>query len=276
MDRRYIVIKLGGSVLPHRDAVLEDLAALQALDASVVLVHGGGASISDWLQRIGKQPVFVGGLRVTDADTLEVAVMVLAGKVNKELVALLQAAGIRAVGLSGVDGGLVRARRRCNPDLGLVGDVEAIYARLIHCVAEAGYVPVIAPIAAAASGEILNVNADTVAGELACALEADALLFLTDVAGVRDRRGKVIRFVDPALADRLRREGVIAGGMIPKVEACVRALDGARAAAIVDGSQPHAIRQLLIERCSGGTTFVRQVAAQPTPDQVPAIAPLPR
>lgn len=255
-DRRYVVVKLGGSVLPHREAVLEDVAALRTAGYAPVLVHGGGASVTAWLQRIGKEAVFVDGLRVTDAETLEAALMVLAGKVNKELVALLGAAGVPAVGLSGVDGGILHARRLRTPDLGFVGEVREVDVRPLEALTAAGYVPVIAPLACGNGDEILNINADTVAGDVARALGAEVLLFLTDVPGVRGGDGSVLRVVDTALAGQLRRDGVVTGGMIPKVDACLRAIDGVRAASIVDGSVTHAIRRLLLDNEPAGTTFV--------------------
>jgi acetylglutamate kinase len=250
-----VVIKLGGAAHPHREAVLEDLRAARAAGYRPVLVHGGGPLISDWLQRIGKEPVFVEGLRQTDAETLDVAVMVLAGKVNTDLVAVLQAGGTPAAGLSGVDGGFIRARRQTEPDIGLVGQVEAVDPRPLQALASAGYVPVVAPIALGPRGP-LNVNADTVAGDIARALGAASLIFLTDVPGVKDRAGNVLPALDREQATALRRDGVISGGMIPKVEACLRCLDRVARAMILDGSRPHAIVEHLLEGRTPGTEFV--------------------
>ncbi len=249
-----VVIKLGGAALPHRQTVLEDLRRVQGAGFRPILVHGGGPVISEWLQRLGKEPVFVNGLRQTDAETLEVAVMVLAGKVNKDLVAVLQGGGTPAVGLSGVDGGFIRARRQTSPDIGLVGEVEGIDPRPVEVLAGAGYVPVVAPIALGPEGA-LNVNADTVAGDIARALGAAGLIFLTDVAGVKDRAGNVLPALDRAHADALQREGVISGGMIPKVEACLRCLDRVAQATILDGGQPHAIVEHLLHGRTAGTVF---------------------
>ena len=250
----WVVIKLGGAALPHRDAVLDDLRRVHAGGVRTVLVHGGGAVLTDWLARIGKEAVFVDGLRQTDAETLEVAVMALAGKVNKELVALLQSAGTPAVGLCGIDGGLLRARRQTQPDLGFVGIVEHVDPRPLELLAEAGYVPVVAPIALGPDGP-LNVNADTVAGDVARRLGAATLLFLTDVPGVKDRAGTVLPALDRARADALKREGVITGGMIPKVDACLRVLDRVARASILDGGRPHAISEHLLEGHTFGTVF---------------------
>lgn len=254
LSERYVVIKLGGAALPHREAVLDDLRQAQSSGARVVLVHGGGPVISDWLKRTGKEPVFVNGLRQTDPETLEIAIMVLAGKVNKELVAVLQQAGTPAVGLCGVDGGCVRARRQIDPDIGLVGNVEQVDTRLIRTLSAAGYVPVVAPIALGPDGP-LNVNADSVAGDIARALDATSLLFLTDVPGVKDRAGNVMPALDRARADALQQEGVIYGGMIPKVEACLRVLDRVPQATILDGGHPHAIVEHLLHNRTAGTVF---------------------
>ena len=251
---RPIVIKLGGAALPHWEAVLEDLRAARAAGFRAVLVHGGGPVITSWLQRLGKEPVFVNGLRQTDAETLDVAVMALAGKVNTDLVAVLQRGGTPAVGLSGVDGGLILARRQTDPDLGFVGEVEHVDPRPLEALAGAGYVPVVAPIALGPDGP-LNVNADTVAGDIARAIGAVGLIFLTDVPGVKDRAGDVLPALDRDRALALQREGVISGGMIPKVDACLRVLDRVPQATILDGGRPHAIVEHLLEGRTSGTVF---------------------
>ena len=254
MSARTVVIKLGGAALPHKEAALQDLRDLRAAGVQPLLVHGGGPVISEWLGRIGKEAVFVNGLRQTDAETLTVAVMALAGKVNKELVATLQLAGTPAVGLCGVDGGFIRAHRQMDPDIGFVGAVDDIDPTPLQALTAAGYVPVVAPIALGPDGP-LNINADTVAGDIARAVNAAALLFLTDVPGVKDRAGTVLPALDRARAETLRREGVISGGMIPKVEACLRVLDRVPQAAIVDGATPHAMVQHLLHGQPAGTTF---------------------
>jgi acetylglutamate kinase len=249
-----VVLKLGGAALPHREAVLEDLRAVQRAGFRPVLVHGGGPVISEWLQRIGKEPVFVNGLRQTDAETLRVAIMVLAGQVNKELVAVLQGAGAPAIGLSGVDGGMIRAHRQTEPDIGLVGQVDEVDPRPLQLLTGAGYIPVVAPIALGPDGP-LNINADTAAGAIARAIGAASLIFLTDVPGVKDRAGKVLPALDRAQAETLQREGVISGGMIPKVEACLRCLDRVPRATILDGGHPHAIVEHLLQDRTPGTVF---------------------
>lgn len=252
-----VVIKLGGAALPHRQAVLADLRAARAAGWQVVLVHGGGPVISEWLKRIGKEPVFVNGLRQTDAETLELAIMVLAGKVNKDLVAVLQQGGQLAVGLCGVDGGFIRARRQTDPDIGFVGAVDAVDPTPLRALGAAGYVPVIAPIALGPEGP-LNVNADVVAGDIARAVGASSLIYLTDVPGVKGRDGQVLPQLDRAEADRLRAEGVISGGMIPKVDACLTALDKVPQAVILDGGREHAIMEHLLHGHTAGTVFRRR------------------
>ncbi len=253
MDKT-VVIKLGGAALPHRDAVLADLRAAREAGWQVVLVHGGGPVITDLMKRVGKQAVFVNGLRQTDAETLDIAVMALAGKVNTELVATLQMGGTRAIGLSGVDGGFIRAHRQTEPDIGFVGVVDDVDPTPLRALAAAGYVPVVAPVALGPDGP-LNINADTVAGDIAGALRAASLVFLTDVPGVMDRAGTVLPALDRPQAEALKREGVITGGFIPKVDACLSALDRVPEAVILDGGNPHAIVQHLIERTTSGTVF---------------------
>jgi acetylglutamate kinase len=256
---RYVVVKLGGSAMPHRQAVLQDIVCLRKLGVNLVLVHGGGAAITEWLNRIGKQAVFVNGLRVTDPATMEVAQMVLVGKVNQELVALLNHAGVKALGLSGIDGALLRARRKQSvPDLGLVGEVEQVNAALLCTLCDQGYVPVIAPIGTGPDGEALNINADTVAGDIGRALQAAVVLFLTDVEGVRDADGRVLSQLTPREVAQLRADGVITGGMIPKVDACLHALQGAARVCIADGRCPHAILLQLATDAQFGTSFVHE------------------
>ncbi len=246
-----IVIKIGGSTLGSRDTTLEDVVTLQKLGLSVVLVHGGGAVISDCLRKIGKQPVFVNGLRVTDEETMEIVVMALAGKVNKDLVASLQAFGGRAIGLCGLDGGLIRGVRK-NEALGLVGKVTAVDLAPLKALAAAGFVPVIAPIALGEGGKPLNLNADTAAAEVAVALGAEKLIFLTDVPGVKGADGAVIPELTASEVRGLIGSGVISGGMIPKAEACLRGLAAAPRSHIVDGRVSHAlIRELFTDQGVG-------------------------
>ncbi len=246
-----VVVKLGGSAFGGRDTTLQDIAMLKSLGVRPVLVHGGGNDISRLLQRLGHEARFVGGLRVTDEETLAAVMMVLAGKVNKDLVAALGALGAPAIGLCGVDGGLLEGRIK-DPALGLVGEVTKVRLGVLRMVMEAGYIPVIAPLAVAEGGQCLNVNGDTAAGEIAAALQAAKIIFLTDVEGIRDSDGSIISEVTRQGVQDLIERGVVSGGMIPKVLACVRALAGAERAHIIDGRTPHAlIRELFTHRGVG-------------------------
>lgn len=258
---RPLVVKIGGSTLGAEDTTLNDLAWLsRQTPRPVVLVHGGGPLISDWQRRLGLEPRFVRGLRVTDEASLEVAVAVLAGLVNKQLVVGLQALGVRAVGLAGVDGAFIRARP-ADPDLGFVGKVERIDVGLLGRLLGDGYLPVIAPIGiwveAAGDGvrpACLNLNADTVAGELAAVLAAD-LIFLTDTPGVLDGAGQTISGLTPAAARALVAEGIARGGMIPKIEACLRAVEAGGTAWVIDGAAPGSLRRLICGEAVAGTIF---------------------
>lgn len=250
-----IVVKIGGSTLGSHDTTLEDLVALQKQGKALVVVHGGGKAITQWLERAGVPTRFVRGLRVTDAESLKVVIAVLAGMVNKELVAAINRRGGRAVGLTGVDGCLIEARVQ-DPELGLVGEITAVNRELLQALLDAGYIVVIAPIGFDMELGPLNINADTVAGEIAAALGAEGLIFLTDVEGVCDKGGKVIPTLSPAEAQGLIAAGVVAGGMIPKVEACLRGLASASSALIIDGRLPHAL--IVGVEGKGGGTKIRQ------------------
>ena len=251
-----IVAKLGGSALGSHDTTLNDVVTLAVAGMRVVLVHGGGAAISDWLQRTGQEPKFIGGLRVTDAAALEIVVMVLAGKVNKELVASLLAKGARAVGISGLDGAMLKARQR-SEDLGFVGDVVGVDVALVERLLDAGYLPVVAPIGISPEGQTLNINADTAAAELAVALRADRLVFLSDVPGICHTDGSLIPRLKVEEARGLIASSVITRGMIPKAEACFRALEAVASAQIVDGRRSHALLQELVASAALGTTIVK-------------------
>ena len=254
------MVKIGGSTLGSHDTSLKDLVRLQQEGREVVVVHGGGNVISQWMQRQGLVPRFVGGLRVTDAPSLEIVVAVLTGLINKELVSLMHEFGGRSVGLSGIDGNMVEAKIG-NPELGFVGEVTNVNVELIRALLDSGYIPMIAPLGVHVrdgsenAGSPLNINGDTVAGELAYALEAEQLVFLTDVAGVMDGGGRVIRRLDRRRAGILSTSGVIQGGMIPKLSACLRALERSPVANIIDGRQPDALLECLRGN-STGTTIV--------------------
>jgi acetylglutamate kinase len=256
-----IVIKIGGSTLGSHDTTLDDLVTLQKKGSVLVVVHGGGNKITEWLKKIGIATTFVRGMRMTDAATLEVVIAVLAGLVNKELVAEIISRGGKTIGLSGVDGGLIRAKIE-NHELGYVGQVVKVNAEPVKAVLSAGYIPVIAPCGLKAAGGdsdpvmLLNINGDAVASEIAGALKAERLIFLTDVPGVRDGEGKFLPRLSAAEARKMIASGVIVGGMIPKVEACLNALSRVPSTQIVDGRSAGALLSA-IENNTGGTKIER-------------------
>ncbi|CAI8163229.1 MAG: acetylglutamate kinase [Prochlorococcus sp.] len=245
---RRIVIKYGGAAMAHADlqmAVFRDLALLACVGVQPVVVHGGGPEINFWLKRLAIPAEFREGLRVTDADTMDVVEMVLVGRVNKQIVNGLNKLGAKAVGLSGSDGSLVEARPWGDGSHGLVGDVAKVNPDVLEPLLAKGYVPVISSVAASAEGRSHNINADTVAGELAAALEAEKLILLTDTPGIlsdKDDPASLIRQLKLSEARQLIVDGVVAGGMTPKTECCIRALaQGVAAAHIIDGRVPHAL-----------------------------------
>jgi acetylglutamate kinase len=248
------VIKIGGSTLGAHDTTLSDLAALQRQGVSPVVVHGGGPVVTAWLKRQGVEAPFVRGLRTTTAESLEVVTAVLAGLVNTELVAGILAAGGRAVGMSGVDGGLIEAHIE-NADLGYVGQVTHVRTHVLETLLSAGYMPVIATVGYNSKAEsgptTLNLNADTVAGEIAAALGAERLVFLTDVEGVLDAGGALLPHLTPPDAKRLIASGTASGGMIPKLEACLRARSGGCESWIVDGRVEHMLLSALSAEPTG-------------------------
>lgn len=255
------VVKIGGSTLGQHDTSLDDIAALHAGGQRVVVVHGGGATISEWLETHGVESRFVRGLRATDAAALEVVVAVLAGLANKRLVAELLGRGALAFGLSGADGALMSARRY-DAELGLVGEIVHLDAGALRGAVEGGAVAVLAPIAVEVVGktiqpQLLNVNADTVAGEVAAALPAERLVFLTDVPGVMGADGVLRPQLSAAEARDLLESGAVTGGMIPKVEAALHAAAAGVPTVVVDGREAGALRTLLAgqpgEAAVGGT-----------------------
>ena len=242
-----IVVKLGGSTLGAHDTSLRDIAMARREGRAIVVVHGGGAAVSEWLARSGIEPKFERGLRVTDAATLEVVVAVLAGVVNKQLVAQLAALGAPAVGISGADGMILQARRYSD-ELGFVGKIERVNPFPIEELLRLAHLPVIAPIALEiddAGAQLLNINADTAAGEIAAALGAESLVFLTDVAGVLDTSKRLMTNLNAAEVRALIASGVAAGGMVPKLEAAVRAASAGCATRIVDGTAEGALAAVL-------------------------------
>jgi len=253
-----VVVKYGGSVLDAagRSTIAEDLALLKGAGIDPVLVHGGGPEITRMLERLGKPSTFVNGLRVTDAETMEVVEMVLAGRANKSLVSAITQAGGRAVGLSGKDGRMLLARKyESDVDLGQVGEVAAVDPSLVRAVSEDGYIPVIASIGIGADGTSYNLNADTAAGALAVAVGASKFILLTDVDGVyRDREAKtLVSELRAAEAESMTEDGTISRGMIPKVAACLDAIrGGVPSAHIINGTVPHALLvELFTERGIG-------------------------
>lgn len=261
MQNKIIVVKIGGSTLGEHDTTIEDVVTLQKQGKSLVIVHGGGKLITEWLSRQNISTRFIRGRRVTDKASLEVVVAVLAGLVNKEIVAAINGKGGRAVGISGVDAALIRSRVE-DAELGYVGEVEKIDLALLRDLLGAGYVPVVAPIGfyvpdkQSESNLMLNINADTVAGDIAAATGAERLVFLTDVEGILDKSGKLLARLSPDEAKALVSTGVASGGMIPKIEAALKALSGASTTHIIDGRQPHALLRD-IEGDSRGTVIGR-------------------
>lgn len=268
------VVKYGGHAMGDPELArdfAEDVVLLKAVGINPVVVHGGGPQIGSMLKRLGVESRFVDGLRVTDAETAQIAEMVLAGSINKEIVGWIGAAGGRAVGISGKDAGLVVAekvggKRAPNPDsgierhvdLGFVGDPVRVDRRIIDTLSASGIIPVIAPVGLGADGHTYNINADTMAGAIAAALGASRLFLLTDVAGVLDKQKNLLTDLTPADIARLREDGTISGGMIPKLETCVTAVEaGVDAAVILDGRVPHAMLLEIFTARGAGTLVGR-------------------
>ena len=244
------MVKIGGSVAGDEDPALDLVAALNDAGRPLVVVHGGGPQVGEWATKLGLTTRFEGGLRVTDEPTRDVALAVLAGLVNKTLVARLIAKGVPAAGLAGIDGGILRAERE-DEALGLVGRVAMVDSSLLEELLGALRVPVVAPAALATDGTILNVNADAAAGAIAAAIGARLLAVVTDVPGVRGRDGRVIATLDRERAKRLVEDGTIEGGMLPKVEACLVASQAGCRAAIVSARDVDAIEALLAGEVAG-------------------------
>jgi acetylglutamate kinase len=268
-DGRVVVVKYGGHAMGDAELARDfarDVTLIETSGAKPVVVHGGGPQIGEMLDRLGIKSEFRGGLRVTDQATMDVVEMVLAGKINKEIVLAINAAGGKAVGLSGKDGNMVVAEKATRTmrdpgsniereiDLGFVGEPKRVNRAVIDMVIGTGLIPVIAPVAPGGDGATYNVNADTFAGAIAGALGAARLLFLTDVPGVLDRNGRLIKEMTVAQAHALIADGTISGGMIPKVETCIAALElGVEAVVIVNGKTPHAVLLELYTDLGAGT-----------------------
>ena len=268
-----IVIKYGGNAMVNdelKEKVMQDIALMKYVGIKVVIVHGGGPEITQFLKKVGKESSFVSGLRVTDEETVEIAEMVLDGKINSEIVTLLNRRGLRAVGLSGKDAGLIQAQKKLATvyedgqkskiDIGYVGKTKKVDIRILEDLISRDYVPVIAPIGVGEDGESYNINADYVAADIAGALKAEKLLLLTDTDGVYKNFEDKQSFISTLKADDARKfikEGIISGGMIPKVEACLRAIsNGANKAHIIDGRLPHSIILELFTAAGIGTQVV--------------------
>ena len=270
--QRTIVIKYGGHAMVDerlKDSFAQDIVLLKYVGINPVVVHGGGPQIGQTLERLGKKSDFLDGMRVTDRETMDVVEMVLVGKVNKEIVSLINKHGGQAVGLSGKDGRLIQARKLQlyrnqegdKPpeliDLGMVGEVEAIHAGVIQTLEASRFIPIIAPVGVGSQGETYNINADLVAGKLAPALKAVKLILLTDVPGVLDTDGSLISSLDTSKAEKLIKEGVLKGGMIPKVRYAIEAVnDGVDKAHIIDGRIQHAVLLEIFMDSGIGTEIV--------------------
>ena len=258
-----IVVKYGGNAMINeqlKEQVMEDIALLWLIGVKVVLVHGGGPEINEMMDKLGKKPEFVEGLRVTDKETVDIVQMVLAGKVNKSLVTLLQMKGGHAVGLSGIDGGLIEAVTK-DERLGYVGKITKIRPQPINDLLEKHYIPVISTVASDRHGNVYNINGDTAAAYIAGALGAERLLMMTDIAGIlRDRNdpSSLIPELTVSEAKQLYTDGVISGGMIPKVDCCIKALDeGVKNVTILDGRIPHSILMELLTDEGAGTMVTK-------------------
>ena len=259
---KIVVVKYGGNAMINDDlkeAVMGDIVLLSLIGIKVVLVHGGGPEINEMLGKIGKKSEFVGGLRVTDQETMEIVQMVLAGKVNKNLVNLLQSKGGKAVGLCGIDGHMIEAKQ-INPELGFVGEVTNVNVEPILDVLEKGYIPVVSTVGYDKDGNVYNINADTAAARIAGELKAECFISMTDIVGLckdKDDPSTLIPKVVVSDAPKLIRDGIISGGMIPKINCCIESIRrGVKKVFILDGRVPHAILIEILTDEGLGTMFV--------------------
>ena len=258
-----VVIKYGGNAMINEELkqqVMEDIALLWLIGVKVVLVHGGGPEISDTMKRLGKEAVFIDGLRVTDKETVDIVQMVLAGKINKTLVNLIQMKGGHAVGLSGIDGGILEAKVK-DERLGFVGEITKVRPQPIQDLLEKNYIPVVSTVASDRQGNTFNINGDTAAAYLAGALGAERLIMMTDIAGIlrdKDDPSTLIPHITVTEAKKLYDEGIISGGMIPKVDCCIEALEhGVNNVVIMDGRIPHSILMELLTDEGAGTMVTK-------------------
>jgi acetylglutamate kinase len=260
---RTVVVKYGGAAMKEsnlKEKVIRDIVLLSCVGMRPVVVHGGGPEINIWLEKLGIEPQFKNGLRVTDAATMEVVEMVLVGKVNKEIVSLINQAGGKAVGLCGKDGNLIQARPDGREGIGFVGEVSGVKIKILESLVNSGYIPVVSSVAADENGQSYNINADTVAGEIAAGLGAEKLILMTDTAGILEDYHKpesLIVKLDIQEARQLIESGIVSGGMIPKVNCCVRSLaQGVKAAHIIDGRLEHALLQEIFSDSGIGSMIV--------------------
>ena len=259
---KVVVVKYGGNAMTNetlKQAVMQDIVLLSLVGIKVVLVHGGGPEINAMLKKINKQSEFVNGLRYTDEETIDIVQMVLAGKVNKDLVQLLQRAGGKAMGLCGLDGDLIKAKQ-LNPDLGFVGDITEIDPDPINTALNNGYIPVVSTVASGKNGEVFNINADTAAARIAAEMGAANLILLTDIKGLLEDKNDdstLIRVVGVSEVPYLKNQGIISGGMIPKIDCCVEAVRrGVKKTNIIDGRIPHSILIELLTDIGAGTMII--------------------
>lgn len=261
---KIIVIKYGGNAMLNdelKKSVMRDIVLLSLIGIKVVLVHGGGPEISDMLSKTGKESKFIGGLRVTDGETMDIVQMVLSGKINKELVSLINSIGGSAVGLSGIDGALIETKQLCE-ELGFVGEIVKINSKIITDVLEKGYIPVVSSIGCDSSGNAYNINADTAAAEIASSLKATSFILMTDTIGLLNDKNDVntlIPRVDIKEALALIESGIVDGGMLPKVNCCISAVEkGVDRVFIIDGRVPHSILIEVLTDKGIGTMFYKQ------------------
>ncbi len=260
---KIVVVKYGGNAMINeklKDSVMRDIVLLSLIGVKVVLVHGGGPEITEMLKKIGKESVFVDGLRVTDKETADIVQMVLAGKINKSLVALIENKGGRAIGLSGMDGHMIEARVK-DERLGFVGEITKVNVEPITDVIDKGYIPVVSTVGCDHDGNVYNINADTAAARIAGALGAESLISMTDIAGIlrdKDNPSTLIPVIRTEDAPKLIADGTIGGGMIPKVECCINAIHfGVKRVFIIDGRIPHAILIEMLTNEGIGTMFTQ-------------------
>lgn len=261
-SNKVIVVKYGGNAMTNdtlKQAVMSDIVLLSAIGMKIVLVHGGGPEINDMLKRVGKESKFVNGLRYTDEETVEIVQMVLCGKVNKALVEMLHEHKGKAIGLCGLDGHMIEAKQ-LNPDLGLVGEITKVDPTVINDTLNNGYIPVISTLASSDNGTVYNINADTAAARIAAEMKAESLFLMTDIVGLlkdKDDESTLIPMVGVSEVPYLKKQGIISGGMIPKIDCCVEAVRrGVKKANIIDGRVPHSILIELLTNEGLGTMIV--------------------